>query len=212
MHSEAGWIHWAPSRIIREPAFWKIGFAFAMVTMGLAGVMSQLKPRFSDLGFDDRTAMIMMGSTAFLGAIGKFAWGALCDHMEARRVVATLMGLTCLGMGFSFFHQSLIALVMFIIIFGFAMGGVMSTLPIIVADIFGRESFAAVSRFLSLFMLIGMPGFIIASLSADLTGSYDAAYGLFMALDIIAACLIFTVKRPVMRDQGSKVGGQKRHM
>ena len=65
----------------------------------------------------------------------------LCDHFEPRKVVASLMSLIACGLVVGLLSHSLPAVICFIILFGFAMGGVMSTFPIIVADLFGRESF-----------------------------------------------------------------------
>ncbi|MBW1678580.1 MAG: MFS transporter [Deltaproteobacteria bacterium] len=197
---DAGSLIWTTAKMIRVQAFWKVGFAFAMVMLGVVGVMSQLKPHFSDIGFDDRTAMAMMAATALMGAFGKYVWGIFCDRFDPRRVVTVLMTACSLGLCFSLFENSIPALVLFIIIFGFAMGGVMATFPILIAYLFGRESFAQVGRFLWLFLLLQMPGYLVASLSFDLTGSYNTAYSIFIALYIAAALLILSVKRPILRN------------
>jgi MFS transporter, OFA family, oxalate/formate antiporter len=85
---------------------------------------------------------------------------------------------------------------LFIIVFGTAMGGVISTLPIIVADLFGRAAFPSVLRYVSLFLLFELAGFILAGLSFDWYGSYEPAYAFFMVLDGLAALLILTARRP----------------
>jgi len=195
---EAGSIIWTPAKIIRVQAFWRVGIAFAMVMFGVVGVMSQLKPRFSDIGFNDQTAMAMMGATALMGAFGKYVWGIFCDRFDPRRVVTVLMVACSFGLSFSLFENSIPALILFIIVFGFSMGGVMSTFPIIIAHLFGRESFAHVGRFLGLFLILQMPGYLVASLSYDLTGSYNFAYGIFIILGLFAALLIFSVKPPCL--------------
>lgn len=187
---------WTTSRLVRSGTFWKVSFTYALVILGLVGVMSQLKPRFADIGFEDTAAMGMMSATALMGAMGKYFWGILCDRFDPRRVVALLIAATALGLTLSLFKGSLPALILFIIIFGFAMGGVMSTLPIIVADLFGRESFPAVFRFISLFLILQTLGYVIAGWSFDHMGSYDPAYILFISLDIIAVFLILSARRP----------------
>lgn len=188
---------WRISQLVKTGAFWKVGMSFALILMGIGSVMSQLKPRFVDLGFDDVTAMTMMAATAFLGAIAKYVWGMLCDHFEPRKVVASLMSLIACGLVVGLLSQSLPAVICFIILFGFAMGGVMSTFPIIVADLFGRESFAAVFRYIALFLILQITGFLIAGQSYDRTGSYNFAYIIYAALDVIAVFLILSVKRPI---------------
>jgi sugar phosphate permease len=167
---------WTPSMLIRTGTFWKLGLAFALVMIGVAGVMSQLKPRFSDIGFGDMAAMGMMATTAFFATIGKYAWGLLCDRFDPRRVVAVLVALNGLGLSLGLLHGSFLALILFIMIFGFAMGGVMSTYPIIVAHLFGRKSFPSVIKLVSLFLILQMSGYVIAGQSFDRMGSYDPAW------------------------------------
>jgi len=195
---------WTPARLVRTPAFWKLGASFALVQITLVGIMSQLKPRFVDLGFSDLTAMGLMCTTAFLGAVGKYVWGVFCDRYESKYVVAVLIGANALGLILGLLPGSLLALILFILVFGFAMGGVMSTFPIMVADLFGRESFAAVLRFVSLFLILQLVGYIIVGLSYDRLGSYDPAYILYVGLDLVALYLILTLKRPNGQGQADR--------
>ena len=159
--------------------------------------MFQLAPRFIEIGFERRQAMLMLAATALLGTAGKYIWGVLCDYFEARRVVALSMALTGLGVLLGLFSNSLIALGLFIICFGFSMGGTMSTHPIITADLFGRNSFAAVYKYLFLFLALETIGFFIMGLSFDYTGSYYTAFIFYIVTCTIAAGLVFSVKRPV---------------
>ncbi len=187
---------WTPATVWKLPTFWKVGLAYAMVMVGVVGVLSQLKPRFTDIGFDDHAAMAMLTISALLGALGKYFWGMLCDRYDPRRVAAVLMVLGSVSLVFSFFEQSVPLLVIFVVVFGFSMGGVLSTFPIIIASLFGRNSFASVARVLALFFVLQMLGYPIASGSFDLTGSYNAAYTLFIVLDGFAAAVILSVKQP----------------
>ena len=184
---------WPAKRLIKSSAFWKIGMAYALLTAAAVGVMSQLKPRFADIGFDDMTAMWLMAGTAFAGAIGKYAWGIICDHFEIRRVAALVAVLNGTGLLFTFIHGSPLALILFMVIFGFTMGGIMSTYPILIADYFGRKAFPSVVRFTSLFLVMQMVGFFLAGQSFDRTGSYGFAYTLFVIFDIVAAGLIWSI-------------------
>jgi len=187
---------WTPGMIVRTGAFWKVGLAFGLVMMGVVGVMSQLKPRFSDVGFDDRTAMALMCATALMGAAGKYVWGAFCDRFDPRNVAAVLIAGNAAGLALALAGDSVSVTAAFIALFGFSMGGVMSTFPIIVGHLFGRESFASVLRFLALFLVLQVGGYLMAGLSYDHTGSYNPAYAAFIGLDAAAAALILSVKRP----------------
>lgn len=188
---------WRLSKLIKTGTFWKLGFAFPLMLTGVSSVMSQLKPRFSDIGFDDMTAMKMMACTAFIGAIGKYVWGMLCDRYSSKKVVAVLFGANCFGLSLALIHGSTIAIIGFIVIYGFAMGGLMSTFPIFVADLFGRISFPAVARFISVFFVLELIGFKISGKSYTITGSYDAAYIIFILLGVLALFLVLSIKRPI---------------
>lgn len=187
---------WPLRRLIGTGTFWKLGLSLGLALTSVGSIMSQLKPRFVDVGFDDMTAMGMMAATACIGAIAKYVWGMLCDRFDPRRVFAVLVSMMALGLGLALIHGSFMALGLFIVIFGFSMGGVMSLFPIIIADLYGRESFPAVIRYVSLILIIEVFGFVIAGQSFDRTGSYDLAYGLFIIFDLIAVSLILTMKRP----------------
>lgn len=186
---------WNLGRLVQTGVFWKLGLAYGLMMIGAVGVMSQLKPRFTDIGFSNMTAMLMMAATAFVGAAGKYSWGVMCDRFEPRRVVFVMAVANAIGLSLALIKHSFFALICFIPVFGFSMGGIMSTYPIIVATIFGRESFSSVLRFISIFLILQMFGYLIAGQSYDRTGSYDAAYWLFICLDLVAAFLLFSLAK-----------------
>jgi len=189
-------VPWTLSMAVRNPDFWKIGLAYALSMMGVLGVMFQLAPRFEDIGFDKRLAMAMMSATALIGALGKYMWGALCDRFEPRRVIAVLMAANAAGLGIGLIPHSPPALVLFILIFGFAMGGVVSTRPILIAFLFGREAYASVARFLAVMAPLQAGGYLIMGQSFDRTGSYDTGFGVFIALNLVAAAVILSTQKP----------------
>ena len=192
--SRAGF--WTLSDVVRSATFWKLGVVYALAMAGVVGVMFQLAPRFEDVGFDSRAAMLMMSVTALLGALGKYFWGSLCDRFEPRRVVAALIATTAAGLGLGLVQGSLAALVLFIAVFGFAMGGVVSTTPVLIGHFFGRAAYASVARVLGRVVRLQVVGYYLMGRSFKITGSYDAAYAIFIALDLIAAALVLSIRQP----------------
>ncbi|MEW5725985.1 MAG: MFS transporter, partial [Thermodesulfobacteriota bacterium] len=175
-------VRWTPRRMAGTGAFWKMGLAYSLALVGSAAVMSQLKPRFVDLGYGDLAAMTMMALTALAGAVGKVFWGWLCDRWDSRRAAAAMMIEVGLGLALALIPDSKWALGLFIPLFGMGMGGIMSTYPILAADLFGRLSFPAVFRFLYLFTGLQSAGYLAVGLSYDRLGSYDPAYLFFVLL------------------------------
>lgn len=194
VNADAGEMEWGIRQLVRDEAFWKLGIAFALMMISTVGVMSQLKPRFSGIGFTDMTAMLMMGGTALAGAAGKYVWGSLCDRFDTRRVAAVMAAANIAGLSLALFGRSTAAMLLFIPIFGFSMGGIMSIYPIIVAGIYGRKNFARVLRYTSAFLVLQLFGYIIAGMSFDRTGSYDAAYLVFIVFDLCAVLLLVSLR------------------
>ncbi len=180
--------------LIKLQAYWNMGFAYGLVLIGVAGTMSQLSIRFKNMGYEPKTALMMMGATALMGTLGKFAWGFLCDRIHPKKVVAMLMALGGIGLGFVLVRGSDIATVVFILVFGFSMGGVLSTFPIIIAHYFGRHNFPTVAKFLAPFIVIQGVGPVLMGKCLDIKGEYDVAFVYFIFLSFYASFLITMIK------------------
>lgn len=187
---------WPVSAAARTPAFWIVGFAYALGMAGVVGIMSQLAPRFMDMGFSKKTAMSLMMLTALLGASAKYIWGMLCDRFSPRKVAACLMGTCATGLVFGLLGTSAWFVGPFVLLYGFGMGGVLATIPILVAWLFGRLSFTNISRYLAFFMVMQNAGFAIMGASFSLTGSYNAAFLLFAIAYGVSALLLGFIKKP----------------
>jgi MFS transporter, OFA family, oxalate/formate antiporter len=187
---------WTFSRAIASPMFWKLSAAYAFAMMGVSGVMFQLAPRFQDIGYSRHGAMVLMSGAALVGAAGKYAWGALCDRFEPRKVVATLMAASAFGLALGLIKHSTVALMAFTFIYGFSMGGVVSTSPILIAHVFGRDVYPSIARFASAAINLYFISYPIMGWCFQRTGAYDAAYALFAVLYVIAFFLIRSIKAP----------------
>ncbi|OHD70980.1 MAG: hypothetical protein A2W19_07605 [Spirochaetes bacterium RBG_16_49_21] len=188
--------HWTLPMVVRSQAFWKIGFSYGLSMISVVGVMFQLKPRFSDVGFDGKTAMNLMAATALVGTAGKYVWALLCDKFSPRKVSTLLIFFNAAGLGLLLIPGSIAAVVLFILIYGFAMGGVVSTQPVIIADYFGREAYPTVARYIGVIVGINCISYPIMGRSFDITGSYDTAYLIFIVLNLVAVLLMASLKKP----------------
>ncbi|MBW1988690.1 MAG: MFS transporter [Deltaproteobacteria bacterium] len=187
---------WPVSAVVRTGAFWQTGLAFAACMAGVVGVMSQMAPRFMDIGLSPKLSMGLLGAAALLGAAGKYAWGALCDKFDPRRVALAMFLANAAGLLLALFWKTTAGAVAFALVFGFSMGGVLALLPVMVAHLFGRLSFTSISRFIALFLVLQNLGFLVMGASYGATGSYDAAYAVFLGLNLLAAVLVFFLRKP----------------
>lgn len=191
--------HWTLPMAVRSGAFWKIGFAYGLSMASVLGVMFQLKPRFTDVGFESHTAMNLMAATAMAGAAGKYAWAYLCDRFSARRVVMALFACNAAGLTLTLAPPSTASVLVFVALYGFSMGGVVSTQPVIIAEYFGRDAFPSIARYIGILIGINFIGYPMMGASFEATGSYDAAYGIFILLNAVSALLVTSLKFPSRR-------------
>jgi len=176
--------------LLYSSTFWRIGLGYALMMSGAVGVMSQLKPRFVELGLKDMPAMALTSLAALFGAIGKYLWGFLCDKKRPDRVVAFMAVMNAVGLLIGTFAKGIFGLCAFAVIFGFAMGGVMSTFPILTAHVYGRRNFASVIKYLYIILALDLVGYIIAGQSFDRTGSYTSGYGIFIFMNLLASFML----------------------
>lgn len=199
--------HWSLPMAVRCASFWKIGLAYGLSMGTVLGVMFQLKPRFTDVGYDNATAMKLMAATALAGAAGKYAWAFLCDRFTSRRIAMVLFACNAVGLALALLPKSMTSVIIFVVLYGFSMGGVVSTQPVIIAEFFGRESYPTIARYIGILVGINFIGYPIMGGSFDMTGSYDSAYFLFIALNCVAFLMVSLLPKtaPSVKTGGAHV-------
>ena len=176
--------------LLRSPLVWRIGLAFGILLLTCAGVVGQLKPRFSDLGFSDFAAMSFMCATAFFTASGKYLWGWICDRYPPITVSRVLCIVSIGAYLLAFLPPNLPSVIVFTVVCGVTMGGYWTCLPAVVVNVFGRKHFMAVYRVVGIFIFLKSAGYIIMGKAHQLTGNYDAAFLFFCCLFVVAFLLL----------------------
>ncbi len=183
------------SVILRMPALFYVGLTFGLTLMVGSSVMSQLKPRLVDVGFSSYTAMSFMCLAALCAGLAKYFWGWLCDKISPIIVTRIFVASTLGSLLLMFLPPSALIALAFAIIFGISVGGAWAVLPSAVAHVFGKEHFGSVYRIVPMFIVLKGMGFPILGFSFTRTGSYNAAYMIYIAA--LCLCLVFTFLLPV---------------
>ncbi len=161
--------------LLRLPHAWFLGLAFGLALMAGSSVMSQMKPRFADLGLDAYPAMLLACAAAFLAALAKYAWGWVCDRFTPLFAARLVMLCSVASLTLGFLPASIWTMTAFGLSFGGCIGGLWAILPTVVSYYFGGGNFLPSYKFISIFIILRSVGFPIMGLSHDLTGSYAAA-------------------------------------
>lgn len=181
--------------LVKRPAVWWIGLSFGLSIMASAGILSQMKPRFSDAGMEAYASITLSSVAALFGTLSKYFWGWLCDKTNPV-MAARLTMLTCLlSILLTFLPHHPVSLTIFAIAFATSCGGVWVILPAVTAWFFGSENFLGVYRFIAIFILLRCLGFPLMGISYEYHSSYALADGIF-AICFLAALIMTMLLKP----------------
>jgi MFS family permease len=186
-----------PGAAMRSPSFWLLAAAFGLTMSGLSSVLLNQVAILVDRGMPATHASWVLGATAAMGVVGKLGFGSLLDRFDQRRVAAVCFVLQAAGVILLWQTRGVAALVCYVVLYGYAMGGNATLQASLVAEAFGRLHYGAVygrlTPFVMLSQAIGIP---LTSYLRDLTGSYDLALGAIVAASLAAVGLVLRVRLP----------------
>ena len=180
---------------LSSPPFWILLTIIGLLFCIQSATLIHMVPKLTDRGISLFAASIVASATAGFGILGKLIYGVLVDRWDPRYAL-------WLGICFQFAGQLTMIFVPgywpFLVgacCFGFGMGGVVPIQGAVVGAVFGRESFGrvlgAMRPPMAVLHLAGTP---FAGWVFDTTGSYRPAFVTFLALYVVAACVVFALR------------------
>ncbi len=168
-----------------------IGLGAGLGLMCASGLMSQLKPRFTELGYDSVTAMTFMTIAALSCGLSKFFWGWLADTIRPIRALRLVMVLHVIALAISVLHLDYWSTCLYCVFMGACCGSYWTLLPAVVGFYFGPAHFLGTYRFVSFFLLLKSCAYPILGYSYDMTSSYETGYLVYLGL--VAIGLVLTL-------------------
>jgi sugar phosphate permease len=188
---------WTAREAIRSPVFWLASFGLFLVYGTVFGTLSHEVPFIRDMGISPARAAIILAFTAGIGVIGKLVYGYLMDKLSPRIVIASCFFLQSIGLIILLFTKTMIHLWIFVIIFGFSMGGTATLRPLIVTWLFGIGSYGTIFGAMQVLQSIGPALFpLLGGLIFDATGNYQWAFILFMSTATISGFIYLLIPVP----------------
>ncbi len=185
---------WSVGDAVRTRAFILATAAIGLGFASLGAVLLHTSPFMEDRGMAPEVAGLILGLVAGMGILGKVGSGHLADRVPPHRVLVGVFLMEAVGLSALISTDSVVGIVAFVLIFGYAMGAVVALQPLVVVYYFGLASVAtilgAMTAFSSIFMAVGP---VFAGFMHDLLGSYTLAYVVFISVDCVAAFLILLI-------------------
>ena len=188
---------WTLAEAMRTPALWLLMAAGFVAVITNTAVGFHQVAYYTDVGIAATAAVISLSVYAFAGALASGLWGWLTERFSERglAVVATLV--CAASIVYLLSVRSLGEALLFAVLFGITSRGESTLVSIILAQYYGRDSYGAINGFVHPFMMVGLGlGPLVASISFDLTGSYEGVFVFFAVASVLAAGLLWLAKKP----------------
>jgi MFS transporter, OFA family, oxalate/formate antiporter len=185
---------------IGTAAFWLLLLYTVLVYPVQAGVSLHQAANLIERGIEPTVAAVIVSTFSLMSAVASVACGFLPRALPIRYPLALtgafLTVSTLLMIGISSPGEGYIAAGLF----GFGIGGVLTLLPIVWADYFGRANFAAIrSVALTAQVLAQAAGPLLSGTLHDRTGNYQRSLECFAVLSALSIVAALMARRPAWK-------------
>ena len=188
---------WTLKEAMRTPALWMFATATGMVFLVQAGVNTHLAAYLRDQGLNAASAGVGISlNAAFLG-LGSIFWGWITERFPARYVLAAVAISVGGASALFIIADSTPEILVYSVLFGFGVGGLLSVPPVGYADYYGRRSLGAIRGVTEPLTSFGQAiGAVAAGVIFDLTESYQLAFTAFAIMGGLATVLVLFARPP----------------
>ena len=193
---------------LRTSSFWYLTLSIMARSLVSGGIGLHLVPFFIDLGASSVTAAALAGSVGLMSIPGRFGLSALGDFINRRYVMVASLALMAVSIVFMARAPSVTAVIPILVAFSASQGGISVIPQSLIADYFGRRSYATIQGFRSTIQMLGIiAGPIISGYFFDTTGSYTIAFLGFSGAALVSMILVFMAKPPVKTRPAARARG-----
>jgi MFS family permease len=181
-------------------AFWLIAATLFFHAFASLGVTQNQVPHLQDIGISLAAAASALSLFGLGSAIGKFAFGWLCDKIKAKYASALSFAFQAAGLLILMNVKPtspLPILWLYAIILGLGAGGWLPTMSMLVNVNFGLTSYGAIFGMISIGQGIGGAlGPLLAGYMYDALNTYQGTFIIFLSAFVLAIPVVLSVRRP----------------
>ncbi|PZC45981.1 MAG: putative arabinose efflux permease, MFS family [Chloroflexi bacterium] len=189
---DLGDANWSVKKLLRNPTFYAITLAIMLGNFTYTTILGHVFVYLVDIDISETSAALCLTVLAGFGMLGKVILGYSTEKIQTRFVMMVcFMGQIC-GIILILLLGGGVGIWFAVALFGFFMGSFGALVPLLVQDSFGLRNFGTIMGYISVTTVISFGlGPIIAGLSYDLLGGYQAAFMLVAILFGIATFALY---------------------
>lgn len=188
---------WTLREAMRTPALWMFATATGMVFLVQAGVNTHLAAYLRDQGLNAAFAGFGISLNATFLGLGSLFWGWITEKIPPRYALAGVAISVGGSSALFIFANSTPEILVYAVLFGFGVGGLLSVPPVGYADYYGRRSLGVIRGVTEPLTSLGQAvGAVAAGLAFDFTDSYRFAFIAFAIMGGLATVLVLFARPP----------------
>jgi sugar phosphate permease len=188
---------WPLKPALKTQTFWWVALTYLLAPMAQGGVLNHQVPLVTEAGLSPTAAAMAMGITAGMGGLGKMSFGRLSESLAFHYVAMACFGIQALAIFLLLLLPSITMVWIYVVLFGFGMGGIVVLLPLVVSHFFGLAAFGTIMGTVAFIQGIGSSsGGLISGMIYDYMGNYQYALILFGGIYLLAIAAIIMAGKP----------------
>lgn len=183
--------------IVRNPAFWLLGFSLGILFSVYSAILSNLTPYALNLGSSKEQASALIMAVAVAGFIGKVSFGMAADRFSLRSALWAAQLLVAGAFLILASATDHMGMLVGSFVLGLAAGGMLPVWGALMAHVFGLANYGRAMGLMGpIITLCVMPGFAVVGRMVDMLGSYTPTLYLFAGMCVISAALLLPMRQP----------------
>lgn len=167
-------------------SFWMICVAQFVSSNVVAGTHTHIAAHLVDIGYDTSVAVEVISATYVATSIGKVIMGLVADRLGGRASLAINFALIGCGVLLIFGVQHTAMLILFVAVYGMAIGAPQVLIPMTLVESVGLKRFGSLAGLVGIFNTAGAAlGPVATGRIFDLKGSYTMAFAGFAAMSVV---------------------------
>lgn len=167
-------------------SFWMICLAQFISSNVVAGTHTHIAAHLVDIGYSTSVAVKVISATYVATSIGKVTMGFVADRLGGRVSLAINFALVGCGVLLIFGLQHIAALILFVAVYGMAIGAPQVLIPMTLVESVGLKRFGSLAGLVGIFNTAGAAlGPVATGRVFDLKGSYTMAFAAFAAMSVV---------------------------
>ena len=182
--------------VLRTRYFWLLTLAFSLSTLSISAVRIHFIPLLISVNIQPGSAALASGAIGVMQVVGRMIFAPVERRYDSRTMAIGVFALLTLSLTVLLLGSAPLLIVLFVALFGMAIGTHTLTRPLIVADSYGAAFYGRISSTMVIFLtLTGTMSPFAAGVIFDVFGSYNPMLILAAGFSLWSVVLIWLLPR-----------------